>query len=61
MPIPPFQVFYDVGTVWDPGQPVELKHSIGFGFAWKNGLFVSLGIPLRYHSVTPAFMFGFRL
>jgi hypothetical protein len=57
----PFQLFYDFGTVWDPGQPVELKHSIGFGFAWDNGLFVSLGVPLRYHSVTPVFMFGFRM
>ena len=56
-----FQLFYDVGTVWDPGQPVDLKHSIGFGLAWNNGLFVSLGIPLRYHSVTPTFMFGFRM
>ena len=57
----PFQLFYDFGTVWDPGQPAELKHSIGFGLAWKNGLFFSLGVPLRYHSVTPVFMFGFRL
>ena len=56
----PFQVFYDFGTVWDPGQTAELKHSIGFGLAWKNGLFVSLGVPLRFHGVTPAFMFGFR-
>jgi len=53
-------VFYDFGTVWDPGQTAELKHSIGFGLAWKNGLFVSLGVPLRFHGVTPAFMFGFR-
>jgi hypothetical protein len=56
----PFELFYDFGTVWDPGQPAELKHSIGFGLAWRNGFFLSLGVPLRFHSVTPAFMFGFR-
>ncbi len=57
----PFQLFYDFGTVWDPGQVAQLKHSIGFGVAWTHGFFMSLGIPLRYHSVTPVFMFGFRL
>ena len=56
----PFQVFYDVGTVWDPEQPVTLKHSIGVGLAMKNGFFLSLGFPVRLHGVTPAFMFGFR-
>jgi hypothetical protein len=56
----PFELFYDFGTVWDEGQSADLKHSIGIGLAWKNGFFMSLGIPLRYHSVTPAFMFGFR-
>jgi Omp85 superfamily domain len=57
----PLQLFYDFGTVWDPGQPVELKHSVGFGFRWRNGFFISLGVPLRFHSVTPVFMFGLRL
>jgi hypothetical protein len=56
----PFQLFYDFGTVWDPGQQAEVKHSIGIGLAWKNGFFMSLGVPLRYHAVTPVFMFGFR-
>jgi hypothetical protein len=57
----PFQLFYDFGTVWDPGQPADLRHSVGIGLAWKNGFFMSLGVPLRFHGVTPVFMFGFRL
>jgi hypothetical protein len=57
----PFQLFYDFGKVWDPGQAVEFKHSMGVGLAWKNGFFMSLGVPLKYHAVTPVFMIGFRL
>ncbi len=58
----PFEVFYDFGTVWDPalGQAADWKHSVGVGFAFKGGFFVSLGVPLRFHGVTPAFLFGFR-
>jgi outer membrane translocation and assembly module TamA len=57
----PFQLFYDFGKVWDPEQVVEWKHSVGIGLAWKNGFFMSLGVPLKYHGVTPVFMIGFRL
>jgi hypothetical protein len=57
----PFQLFYDFGKVWDPGQVVEFKHSVGIGLAWKNGFFMSLGVPLKYHGITPVFMIGFRL
>ncbi len=56
----PFQLFYDFGKVWDPGQAVEWKHSVGIGLAWKNGFFMSLGVPLKYHDITPVFMIGFR-
>jgi outer membrane translocation and assembly module TamA len=58
----PFQLFYDFGKVWDLGQQaVEWKHSVGIGLAWKNGFFMSLGVPLKYHDITPVFMIGFRL
>ncbi len=58
----PFQLFYDFGKVWDAGQQgVEWKHSVGIGLAWKNGFFMSLGVPLKYHDITPVFMIGFRL
>jgi len=56
----PFQLFYDFGKVWDPGQAVEWKHSVGVGLVWKPGFFMSLGVPLRYHGITPVFMIGFR-
>lgn len=53
------QLFYDFGSVWNDAQSVDMKHSIGIGCAWKNGFFMSLGVPLRYHNVRPVFMFGF--
>jgi hypothetical protein len=56
----PFYLFYDFGAVWDPGQDADVKHSVGFGLRWKNGFFMSLGVPLRYEGVTPVFMIGFR-
>jgi hypothetical protein len=56
----PFILFYDFGAVWDEGQNADVKHSVGFGLAWKNGFFMSLGVPLRYHGVTPVFMIGIR-
>jgi hypothetical protein len=56
----PFQVFYDVGAVWDSGQDTPVRHGFGFGLAFRNGGFISLAIPIRLHRVTPLFMFGFR-
>ena len=58
----PFELFYDFGTAWDPalGQTADWKHSVGIGLAWRNGFFMSVGVPCRFHGVTPAFMFGFR-
>ncbi|RPJ64319.1 MAG: hypothetical protein EHM24_23245 [Acidobacteria bacterium] len=58
----PFELFYDFGTTWDPalGEAADWKHSVGIGLHWRNGFFMSLGVPLRFHGVTPAFMFGFK-
>ncbi len=56
----PFEVFYDFGTVWDTGLSQDWKHSLGAGLAWKNGFFMSIGVPLRFHGVTPVFLAGFR-
>jgi hypothetical protein len=56
----PFQVFYDVGTVWDPGQIAHVRHSLGFGLVLKGGGFVSLAFPVRLNHVAPALMLGFR-
>ncbi len=54
----PFEVFYDLGRVWDSGQPARLRHALGFGLAFKGGFFMSLGFPVRLHAVAPVFMVG---
>jgi hypothetical protein len=56
----PFQIFYDVGTVWDEGQDIQVRHALGFGLVTREGAFVSLAFPVRLHNVVPMFMFGFR-
>lgn len=56
----PFQVFYDVGTVYDPGREARVRHGLGFGYADRDGFFASLAFPVRLHNVVPIFMAGFR-
>ncbi len=60
-----FQLFYDVGTVWDEGRYSQVRHGIGFGWASKPMLFgskffASLAFPVRLHNVAPVFMMGIR-
>jgi outer membrane protein assembly factor BamA len=54
-----FQIFYDVGSVWDRGWPSQARHGLGFGFANKDA-FISLAFPLRFNDVVPIFTFGIR-
>jgi hypothetical protein len=56
----PFEIFYDVGAVWDRGQNALVRHGLGFGWANKDGFFASLAFPVRLHNVVPMFMLGFR-
>jgi hypothetical protein len=56
----PFQIFYDVGAVWNPAKPAVARHGLGFGLAFRNGAFTSLAFPVRLHNVVPVFMMGFR-
>jgi hypothetical protein len=56
----PVRIFYDVGSVWDPDQSPLTRHALGFGLVSKEGLFLSVGFPVRLHEVKPAVMFGFR-
>jgi hypothetical protein len=56
----PLRIFYDVGTVWDPPASPKAQHALGFGLVSKEGLFLSVGFPVRLHEVKPAVMFGFR-
>jgi outer membrane protein assembly factor BamA len=55
-----FELFYDVGSVWDKGQSALIRHSLGIGWASRDGFFASLAFPVRLHDVSPIFMMGFR-
>ena len=56
----PFQIFYDMGAVWNSGEEIQVRHGFGFGLAFRNGGYISLAFPVRLHDVVPMFMFGFR-
>jgi len=51
------KVFYDSGAIWDPGQTVVLRHSVGVGVQ-QNGLFAALAFPVREGRIEPVFMVG---
>jgi hypothetical protein len=53
----PFQAFYDAGSVWDAGQPVTVRHSIGVGV--RESVFtLAVAFPVRAGHVEPIFMMG---
>jgi len=53
----PFQAFYDAGAVWDSGQPVNIRHSLGIGV--RESVFaLAMAFPLRSGHVEPVFMMG---
>jgi outer membrane protein assembly factor BamA len=52
-----FQVFYDSGAIWDPGQAVVARNSIGLGMR-QGPFFVAMAFPLREGRVDPIFMVG---
>jgi hypothetical protein len=54
-----FRIFYDIGTVWDSGRYNNVRHGLGFGWAYKD-FFASLAFPVRTHNVAPVFMMGWR-
>jgi outer membrane protein assembly factor BamA len=52
-----FQVFYDSGAIWDRGQAVIARNSVGIGL--RQGPFsVAVACPLREGRVDPIFMVG---
>ncbi len=55
-----FEIFYDVGKVWDSRRDSEVRHGLGLGWALGRNLFASLAFPVRLHDVAPVFMFGFK-
>jgi hypothetical protein len=52
-----FQVFYDTGAVWDPGQDAVARHSIGVGFR-KSGFSLAVAFPIKDGRAEPIFMVG---
>jgi hypothetical protein len=50
-------VFYDSGAIWDEGQTVVMRHSLGVGVR-QNGLFAALAFPIREGHIEPVFMVG---
>jgi hypothetical protein len=53
----PFQAFYDTGAVWDSGQPISQKHSVGVGI--KESIFsLAVAFPIRAGRVEPILMMG---
>jgi len=55
-----FHVFYDTGVVGDHGSPMNVKHSVGFGFGSSDSssFFVELGFPIRSTHVEPTLSIG---
>jgi hypothetical protein len=51
------KVFYDTGAVWDDGQPVPAKHSVGVGVR-ASGITLAVAFPLRSGRVDPVFIMG---
>jgi hypothetical protein len=53
----PLLAFYDAGAIWDSGQPVTPRHSIGVGI--KESVFsLAVAFPVRSGHVEPIFMMG---
>jgi len=51
------ELFYDSGAIWDPGQDVVMRHSIGVGLR-KNSFMLAMAFPIKDGRVTPTFMVG---
>ncbi|HVP49063.1 MAG TPA: BamA/TamA family outer membrane protein [Bryobacteraceae bacterium] len=51
------EVFYDTGAVWDPGQDVVARHSIGVGLR-KSSFLVAMAFPIKEGRASPVFMVG---
>ena len=65
----PFNVFYDAGAVWNTGNPIQVRHSVGLGFGWRNlgrdrrkdDWFISIGFPIEAARIRrPLLMMGLR-
>ena len=55
-----FHVFYDAGAVWNPGDPIRVRSSIGVGVGWPEDVSLTLGFRIRGAHLTPNVMFAVR-
>jgi hypothetical protein len=53
----PVEVFYDTGAIWDQGQEVIARHSVGVGLR-KSSFLVAMAFPIKEGRVIPVFMVG---
>ncbi|MBZ5593503.1 MAG: BamA/TamA family outer membrane protein [Acidobacteriia bacterium] len=51
------EVFYDTGAIWDPGQDVVARHSVGVGLR-KSSFMVAMAFPIKEGRASPVFMVG---
>jgi hypothetical protein len=54
-----FNVFYDVGSVWDPKQSSGVKQSLGIGYVFKYFASISLAFPIRRDHAQPVLIIDF--
>ncbi len=52
-----FEAFYDAGAIWDSGDDVVLRHSLGVGVR-KNAFLVAMAFPVKGGRASPVFMVG---
>jgi hypothetical protein len=59
-PIKPVTVFYDMGSVWNSGQAVVVRKSVGFVF-WIPTIQIpiAVGFPIRHGNARPTFQVGY--
>jgi outer membrane translocation and assembly module TamA len=51
------EVFYDTGAVWDSGQDVVVRHSVGVGLR-KSSFLLAMAFPIKEGRASPVFMVG---
>ncbi len=52
-----FEAFYDAGAIWDSGEDVVMRHSLGVGLR-KNAFQVAMAFPVKGGRASPVFMVG---
>jgi hypothetical protein len=51
------EAFWDTGAIWNRGEPVIQRHSLGAGFR-EGAFFIAVAFPVRNTKVEPIFMVG---